>query len=72
MRFPCLLPQNHYGIGNSKTPIYAFFRNIQTIALYFSFSLLLERVGYAYLMSEKVSFDTKGKTYMLLFHHFYS
>jgi len=44
------LPQNHYGIGNGN---YALFRHIQTIAFFLSFPLLLERVGYAYLRSEK-------------------
>lgn len=51
------MPQNHYGIGNGN---YALFRHIQTIAFFLSFPLLLERVGYAYLRSEKkVVFDRK-------------
>jgi hypothetical protein len=70
--FPYLLPQNHYGIGNGNlsTIMMQSLDIFKTIAFIFSFYMLLERVCYAYLMSEKEVLDINGK--LLNLHAFVS
>jgi hypothetical protein len=48
---------------------YAFFKHINSEHNLLSFSILLERVGYAYLIREKEVLDRKGKLTCLCFHH---